>query len=227
MIAELEYVTKLKGTAGGLTAQTSASRTTMSAKTTPTRKTSPLRSGTNEAWSRAANAWKNEVSSAEKALWKQYGQDFPTTDSCGVARTLSARAAFMRSNTRLIKWKLPPITSPPGNFTATAPGTITLVYTPAPNQKLTVTPATPPDGTELVIIRARTPCSPGESTAKKRLYTLTTITAATPSPWDITAAYLARYLVIPAGRQIQADCYYLDTTSTAESTRTPLASVLT
>lgn len=167
------------------------------------------------AWSDMIKAWNKSTTTADRKSWSSFANANPITDNCGNSRSLSGFSAFARSNRRLRTFGHAPLTSAPGTFTATSPGSISLLYTPGPPASLTVTPANPPGPTEAVAIKGTGPLYLGRKTTNKKTVILGTEPAGSAGPWQILSRWEAKFGKPRSGSLIAIVVDYCDLTSGA------------
>lgn len=90
------------------------------------------------------------------------------------------------------------------------PGALTLTHTTGPPETLEVSALTAPAVDDAVLIYATPPLSPGIFTLGHQQRKLAIVKPSSAGPWDILAAYTAKFGTPAAGRQVFVEVWYMD-----------------
>lgn len=160
-------------------------------KTSPVNPQTTAQSGVRNSFSTYAQGWRS-LTTAQRAAWNAAVQDFKKTNVFGDSYALTGANLYMSLNRNIASAAGTPITSPP--IPAAVTGMLTLSGDPDVSDAtilMTYTPAIPATGTVLVFATA--PQSAGVSFVKNKYRLIEAIVAADVSPYDITAAYEAKF----------------------------------
>ena len=110
------------------------------------------------------------------------------------------------------------LNSPPADQLVTDPGGIILAEPTTSPRTLTVTTTYPPQTAEAIVICAKRPQPPGRGHySTKSVPVLQIIRPGTGGPWNVTAAYNNKFLVIPGYYGIVFTVYFVRSTNGAKS----------
>lgn len=170
-----------------------------------------------QAWTQMVKAWANAKAAGERGNWDAFGASNPTTTKCGTSAPLKGFQAFARTNNRLNKMRQPFKLHPPASNTTTAPGAITLTFTPGTPPSLTITPTNNPTANQVPFIKARGPSLAGYLKPSRNFREIAILTAGQVPPWNIEPYYTPFFGNIISGQAITLECFYGDYTTGAYS----------
>jgi hypothetical protein len=197
------------------------------------RKTSPVQPRTSyqtqvrSLFTLLTKRWGSTLTNAQRAAWISLAQANPRTNVFGNNIILTGLQMYVALNRNLQSIGVTIIDDAPGSLAVGAPGTITLANAVGPPTTFTVDGGTEPASGEVPVIFACRALSAGRSFAGS-LYRsiLTTTAAATAGPWDIKAAYVAKFGAQPVGVRLFVGVAYINNSTGAASLRATSSIVL-
>lgn len=211
-------VVDARGKIGGHVASKNRSGNYFRTKTTPVNPRSVAQQAARALLTTFSQGFRG-LSSAQRAAWNNAVALFAKSDIFGDLRNPSGANLYTKLNTNLGIVGIAPITSPPQSLEV-ATATLSSFLAAAGAGTMTCgLSANVPAGSSLVI-RATPPISPGVSFVTNKLRTITTKPAATASPINIAADYVAKYgSVGAAGQRIVLEVLFINTTTGVASAR--------
>lgn len=171
-------------------------------KTSPVQPRSNYQVAARAIFGALSTAYSNTLSDAQRAAWKLFAANNPTTDVFGNSQTLTALAMFQSVNAVLGHAGEVMILDPPANMDVTALLTATVTATAAvPTLSIAFT-ATPLGADHALYVYATEPLPGGVSFIQNRLKFLGAGPAADASPSSFLTEYNARYGNLIAGQKI-------------------------
>ena len=160
-------------------------------KTSPVNPQTTSQSGVRNSFATFAQGWRS-LTEAQRDAWSSTAENFTRNNVFGDNIKLTGANLYMSLNRNIATAAGTPITSPP--LPAAVTGMLTLSGDPDVSDAtivMTYTPAVPASGT--VLIFATAPQSAGVNFVKNKYRFIESIVAADVSPYDITAAYEAKF----------------------------------
>jgi len=154
--------------------------------------------------------WASAVTPAQKASWKTFGATHPTPTRCGSTANLPGCQAFLRSAQALATLHLPPLTTPPGSWGNTAPGTATLTAQATGTALLRVSTANRPANGEHPVIWASGPRFSGRGIATSSVAIVYIGTNRQRGPYEIAAPYQQKFGALKVGQSITVQVRFYD-----------------
>jgi len=213
-------VAEMRGSEAGTTHSRNKGGSYTRQRVTPTNPQSVRQQEVRSGLSELATAWGQTLSQSQRDGWKSFGIAFPTSDVFGAVIPLTGNQVYTRINQRLFDASLARIDDAPANQDVDELLTLTLgADIGAGDFDVTFTPA-PLSANDRLQVFCTPGLSPGVSFVKNKLRLISTAAAATASPLDIEAAYVAQYGALPlVGQKVVVECRVLRGTTGAISAR--------
>jgi hypothetical protein len=165
-----------------------------------------------------AKAWSGTLTSAQRQAFTNLAAANPKHDRFGNSQTLTGAQMYQSLNRNLNTIGVSPISAAPASLSVGSPSTLTLVNAAGPPTTFTVTSATAPATAEVPTISATAYQNSGRTFVGKKARLILTIAAGTAGPWDIKAAYLAKWGAPPVGSAVFVEVVYINNASGAKGT---------
>lgn len=208
-MAKIQYsglgVTDARGSIGGNTLSRNKSGAYAKKKTVGINPNSPAQQAVRAIFATIQNGWR-DLTAALRSGWNENASEWPQTDSLGNVFFLSGQQLYSKLNNSLMQVGLAPIAIAPLPGVTYSPNEMTVANSNAA-QTLDFTLNDPinagviPAGQELAVY-VTPPLSAGIANADSKFDLLTTFAAGNGSNFDISAAYTAKYGVIPVDSKI-------------------------
>ncbi len=170
-------------------------------KVSPIQPRSTAQRGVRAGFTALSKAWSGALmDDTKRAAWNALAALAPVKDKFGATVTLTGLQMFQKLNRILQTLAVPLIYTPPATLEASYPGELTVTAT-APGT-LTVNPALHETASENAIVSAASQQSPGRSFVGNRYRVVGTFGPGGGWPFDIGAAYVAKYGNLIAGKKI-------------------------
>ena len=186
-----EMISDMRGKINGTVHSKNRSGQYMRNKTSPVNPQTTSQSGVRNSFSTFAQGWR-ALTEAQRDAWTSASENFTKTNVFGDNIKLTGANLYMSLNRNIATAAGAAITSPP--LPSAVTGLTALSGDPDVSDAtivMTYTPAIPATGT--VLIFATAPQSAGVSFVKNKYRFIESIVAADVSPYDITAAYEAKF----------------------------------
>jgi hypothetical protein len=162
--------------------------------------------------------WATQLSATQLAGWRALATANPRSNVFGNSIVLTGLQMYQALNRNLQTIGVAIIDDAPASLTVGAPGTITLANAIGPPTTFTADGGTEPGADEVPVIVAAGPVNPGRQfVGDKYRLILATIAAATAGPWDIKAAYDAKFGAQPVGVNLSVGVFYVNNVTGAKS----------
>lgn len=214
-------ITDTRGTLGGHTFKWSAAGSLVVDKPHPPHRRSHTQSVIRARFTSLSKAWWLTLTSSQRDDWRALAAANPLPNRWGDDFPLTGLAFFIRVNQRLLASNIGAIFDAPSDQTVSAVTDATFTATAPSTASLAFTPGTVP-ANHVLIFRATPEQSPGRSTPQGGLLRIATAAASTTSPLDVSTDLLAALGSINPGRQIFTSTSFLNVDTGAESP--PIAS---
>jgi hypothetical protein len=182
------------------------------------RKVSPIQPRTSYQNSVRANftgnskAWATTLTPAQRLAWNALAAQLVKKNIFGAGVHLSGFQLYQRVSRELSTIGVAPISDPPISFPASFPGGLTFAAA-AGAGTMTLATANAPGATEVPVIYATPPLSAGKTFIGKKYNYIFQAAAATAGPYNIAAAYKAKYGNFVAGQLIAVAIKFIDNVS--------------
>jgi hypothetical protein len=160
----------------------------------------------------------------KRAGWNALASNYPQKDKFGASHTLTGLQMFQKLNRVLATIGAASILTPPASLSAEFPGAIT--GTASAPSTLTVSPTTPPTAADTAMVFAGAQVSPGRLAVGNRYRFLQKFVLADTPPWDIHAAYTAKFGALIATKKVPILVKYATTANGAVGIATALLQVV-
>ena len=205
-----------RGTVGGMTFKATRAGLAMQRKSTPRTTPTQATSLQRARFAELSQDWHATLDASQRAAWRALAAANPLADPWGTTWPLSGLAFYIRTNLSLLALGQTKITDAPATQAVTALATATLAITAPNTATLTFTP-TPTTANHLLLLRATPAMSPGLSQYSGRYRQLAVGGAGQTSPWDIAAAYTAKFGTFLAGQQYAIEALQVNIENGARS----------
>jgi len=186
-----EMIADLRGKINGTVHAKNRFGAYMRNKTTPVNPQSLAQSAVRNSFTTFAQGWRS-LTAAQRAAWSSAVDNFPKTNIFGDAIKLTGSNLYMSINRLLATIGSAAISTPPLPAAVTGVTTLSVASLAGAGTMIaTYTPAIP--AAQTVAIFATAPVSAGVSFVKGKYRFIKAIVAADASPYDITAAYEAKF----------------------------------
>jgi len=167
-------------------------------KVSPVNRNTSFQAAVRATFSFLSTAWSNLLTQAQRLAFGAFSADHPFNDIFGDPKTLDGHQMYIKLNAALQNAGLTLITSPPVDVTTGDMGALTLVATVAAGGTLTVASnENNVPGSAMVNIYATKVMPNGRNFVKSQLSFIGTFASAR-TPYDIKAAWIAKYGAFPA-----------------------------
>jgi len=146
----------------------------------------------------------------QKLQWNEWAQSNPITDRLGDQQNLTGHAAYVRINMRLQKASVAELTTPPVGVPPLALLTLALTADIGPGGIEIAYTATPTGATELLVVQACYVDSSSINYVENLYRTIGYSGAAEASPFDIAAAFVAKFGTPQVGNVVHVKVWLLD-----------------
>ena len=154
--------------------------------------------------------WSDPSMLTYRAAWVQLGLDHAEHNIFGADIYKTGLQWFTRANRNRQIIGEAVILEAPAYAAVGDPAAVTLTHGTGP-ESLEVSATNPPaPGDDAVVIYATPPLSPGIFTLGHQQRKLLIVNPGTAGPWDILAAYTAKFGTPTAGRQVFVEVWYMD-----------------
>jgi hypothetical protein len=165
-----------------------------------------------------SKTWATTLTAAQRAAWISLAESNTRKNVFGNNITLTGLQIYMALNRGLQTIGVATISDAPATLSVGAPGTVTLANAAGPPTTLTVDGGTEPGADDVPVIVAARPLNPGRRFVGNAYRVILATTAAgTAGPWDIKAAYVAKFGAQPVGVNISVGVYYVNNVTGAKS----------
>ena len=132
---------------------------------------------------------------------------------------LTGSQLYQQLNRNLDTISVAAISDAPAALTVGSPGALTVASAAGPPITLTIVPTTEAGAADVPVIYAVEPLSAGRIFVGGKATVLSVLAAAAASPYDIAAAYAAKYGALAAGQNINVGVAFINNTTGAASLR--------
>lgn len=187
-------------------------------KVSPSQPHTPNQSTIRNGLTALSKAWGGVLTDLQRAAWSAFAQNNPTKDQFGSTVQLTGEQTYVRVNNAILFVGAARIDDPPLSLTvdsitgfapAAAAGAGTFsIATPTPH---------PEPATTLYSIYVTRQLSPGVESLQSFYRHLMTFAGTAAAPFDIEAAYVAKFGALEAGKRIGVGIRLIDTLTGAQS----------
>lgn len=183
-------------------------------KVSPVQPRTSRQQDTRASLTQLSKMWGTELTEEQREAWRQFGAAFPITDVFGNTVALTGIAAFQRINRVRMELGLSPLLDPPANMDVTPPdsASLDLSYTGTPptlSIKVVFAPSPAPSGHHVEVFATK-PLSAGRAFVSSDLRLVAISPAGQASPFDITAAYKAKFGEPAVGSKIFVEVRFVN-----------------
>lgn len=187
-------------------------------KVSPTQPRTPDQTSVRALFTTLTKRWGSTLTAAERAGWISLASAFPRKNVFGNNIILTGLQMYIALNRNLQTIGVAIIDSAPPSLSVGSPGTISLANAAGPPTTFTVDAGTEPGAGEVPVIFAARPLSPGRQFVGSDFRLILGTTAAgAAGPWDIKAAYTAKFGAQPVGVNLSVKVLYINSTTGAAS----------
>jgi hypothetical protein len=162
-----------------------------------------------------AKAWSDVTMANYRAAWIALANNTPTKDVFGQSQRLTGMQFFVKCNAALAAIGLPKILPAPANLVVGYPGTLALTADSA-THALALTYSQDPAATEVAVIFAAAPLSPGIQNAGARYRQIAYLGAGHPAGWNDTTHYYGKFGAWAVGKKICIKVVYTSNVTGAQ-----------
>lgn len=162
-----------------------------------------------------AKLWADVTMDNYRAAWVSLANNTPTKDTFGQSQRLTGMQFFVKINAALAAIGLPHILPPPATLVVGHPGDLTLTADSA-THTLELTYSVDPTGTEVAVMCAAAPLSPGVQNAGSRYRQIAYLGAGHPTGWTDTTHYYGKFGAWAVGKKICLKVFYTSNVTGAQ-----------
>jgi len=167
------------------------------------------------------------LTQAQRDAWNQSSADFNAKNVFGDAIKLSGINVFTRLNNNLLLIGESIISSPPVAESFAGP-TVVSISSIVAGGILTISPDFDVPVGAAGVVRMTSPQSPGKKFVKSEFRVIDIAPAGSTAPYDVAAAYVAKFGALPLeGQKVFVEVYVIDKTSGIASQRTVGSTITT
>jgi hypothetical protein len=157
--------------------------------------------------------WRSSSMATKRADWVLLAYNNPEKDVFNNYIKKTGLNWFNRCNRNLELLGENDILTAPAFDTINSPGTLTLTHVTSPSEQFTIGASVPPTGANAVIIAATRGISPGILKLSNQQRQVLIVNPSTAGPWDILAAYTAKFGDPVPDKQIFVQVHYIQISS--------------
>ena len=177
-------------------------------KVSPVQPRSSFQMAVRATLSALAKLWSDSTMDANRDAWINLANNTPTKDVFGQSQRLTGMQFFVKCNAALAAIGLPAVKPAPATLVVGYPGDLTLTAV-AGTHTLVLTYSQDPAATEVAVISAAAPLSPGVQNPGSRYRQIAYLGAGHPGGWTDTAHYYGKFGAWAVGKKICLKVHYV------------------